>query len=390
VPDLRQGNAQGIEDPAVHHTVFATVNGAACVSVQRPGTPCRQCADECPTGAVRLAERDIKLLTDECVGCGRCAAVCPTEAIAVSGFSLDEAGAAVRVQCARVPFAERQADDQIVPCLGGVSAMEWLRLVARSERDIVLMDRGWCRTCVAGGCAAPWEKNLAQAVSALQALQPEPDRSVLVESDPLVFELALDPPAGNSSLPPVLTRRQFFSRFSEPKLPIQNKRSSASGRDTPPGRVSVDALVARRFELSALARTDMLPGELFPAVQIASTCCDNQVCARSCPTGALQVAEDETKRRIDFDAALCIACSECERSCPTQSTALRHAGEGNYGGPVALRTRKRAHCPDCGGIFLPSQNDTRCPACRKDDEMAAIGHGLMRRTRQPDRAELER
>ena len=96
-------------------------------------------------------------------------AVCPTGALAAAGFEkLDEEisiaeGAVVRLECERVPREDSVAGATRVPCLGGLGTGELLALrEAAGDREIRLMDRGWCAECPAGkgdftldGTAAP-------------------------------------------------------------------------------------------------------------------------------------------------------------------------------------------------------------------------------------------
>jgi formate hydrogenlyase subunit 6/NADH:ubiquinone oxidoreductase subunit I len=135
----------------------------------------------------------------------------------------------------------------------------------------------------------------------------------------------------------------------------------------------------RRERLSALADGRPLPAALFPTVAIAPTCCDNQVCARSCPTAALSVMDAPEATGIAFDAALCIACRACEQACPTRSISVASAGEGHYGGPVALRQVPQAVCRECEREFIARSGQSVCPGCHKDRDLAALGFALVRR-----------
>jgi Fe-S-cluster-containing hydrogenase component 2 len=378
MPDLgsgndRQGvrNADGLSAP-VH------VAAAACLSLQRPGQPCDLCATACPTAAITIGERSLQIAGQACIGCGHCQAVCPTEAVEVDGFSL-RASSSVRIECSRVPKSERASSDVTVPCLGGLNRHELRRLLSSPESRITIVDRGWCATCRIGGGAAPWASVVARLARDLEVVECGPGR-LRVAHEPLPAAKAEPPPAAPGAQGrPQLSRRGLFAAVSQPKMlrPPQAVQLRQDG--VVPERVDATALGRRRGWLEAMSVAAELPAAHFPAARIADTCCSNQVCVRSCPTGALHPITDTEHIGVSFDAPLCIACGACESACPTKSISIAPEGSGVYGGPVTLREVRRATCSRCDAVFTPqSADESVCLACGKDLDLSRLVHGLFK------------
>lgn len=372
MPDMGSGNA--VDASASMWAV--RLQAEACVTIQRPGTPCRRCAEACPADAVVVGERTLEIRGDSCTGCGRCAAGCPTGALDLDGAALAVGQRSIRIECSRVPAAECSQSEAIVPCLGGLTARQFRAWLTSGTDTIVLVNRHWCAACPAGGTDEPWAATLAQILRELDLLDRHGNHSIRVEFRPLAKDAALSPPTPRSSTSTTLTRRQLFRRLSHPVPKSETPRASACKES--PSLVSADALDERRRHLARLSDGHLSAG-LFPSVSIADTCCDNQICIHACPTGALRSVQDDEFAGTAFDAALCIACGICEESCPTRSITLTAAGEGVYEGPVALRCHARQLCAQCGVEFAATDDRSICLACHKDADIVQLGHELMRR-----------
>jgi ferredoxin len=146
-----------------------------------PLATCALCQDRCPTNAISLTGRSIEIDAARCIGCGQCAAVCPTDAIEAGGFGSSPQDSPT-FECRRTSDRQRIAGSSVVPCLGGLSVSRLLEAVLRLEQDIVIVDRGWCETCQAGGGGAPWTEALRDANAILADLS---DHRILVETLPL-------------------------------------------------------------------------------------------------------------------------------------------------------------------------------------------------------------
>ena len=350
--------------PAIDHD--------ACVAVVWPLTGCARCQDECPTDAISVSGGIPAIEPDRCVGCGRCAATCPTGAIAVAGFASSPSSRSI-FECARVGAADRVDHAREVPCLGGLSVGLLLESRVSDGDPVLIVDRGWCQGCPAGGVAAPWAERVAAANAVLSDLFAP---AVQVERRPLPLGGALDLPARLDSRG--AAKRRLFRRIIAPAESVRR------GRDAPsPRRIVPRAPLRRHAAMVALARQSdaPLPAAHFPTVRIAAACANNFVCAAACPTGALSLVVDGQSSGVDYEARACIACGACERACPERAVSFHAAGIGTYRGPIALTRTRHVECAVCNMTFVPDRGQRVCPACRKSRDLAREGFALFMRGR---------
>jgi formate hydrogenlyase subunit 6/NADH:ubiquinone oxidoreductase subunit I len=265
--------------------------------------------------------------------------------------------------------------------LGGLAAEALRERLSDPDAHVVIVDHGWCRNCTVGGSTAPWSDAVGRVTVDLQAIGRSP-RQLRIERRELPPELAGPPPAPSGRTQPApISRRQLFTRIARPQpRPVEALR--AVSRHVAPARVDVRGLHRRLEWLRDLSAAPTVPASLFASASIADTCCDNQVCIRACPTGALAAPTEAWSPGISFDPALCIACRACSEACPTQSITVTERGSGRYAGPVVLRSSRVATCDRCSADFAPREDERECPACRKDAEMMRLGHRLFQRRSQ--------
>lgn len=362
----------------------------ACLVLRAPRyASCRACESICPVKALRVGQTAIEL-AETCVRCGRCAGVCPMGALAQPGFSLPQAPREgkqpLSVDCWKVP-AQLSADGAVrVPCLGGLSAGRLLELVASAGVGAVqLMDRGWCGGCSAGAAAAhPVQINLAQARSLLQAVGMEAQRLPRLRLDPLPAHLM------PSQIPASVTetklgRRGFFSVLSaktavavakvSPVAQAQARRRRGFEKTPAPSTERERLLLGTALQGQATGAA--LPHELFFRVEVSPACCNHQLCASICPTGALAVFEQESRTELMFDTRLCIGCQECRSICPSGALSVLPNGYAAGPGvlpdhPIRLTSFGEKSCPECARVYTEKAgDDDLCPQCRKRRQLAS-------------------
>lgn len=343
----------------------ATPHAAACLSVQRPvlagETACTACARACPAQAIGIGPRRVGISAAACTGCGLCAAACPTGALEVEGFALPAQGA-TQIECSRVRPADRVPGATVVPCLGGLTHAA-LR-DALIAGGVTLIDRGWCAGCPVAGTAAPWSQALeaVRAEAELAGFARAPG-AVSAPLDPARAEPPPQPPA-----PEARSRRGWIARFA------RHRTHAPAGPGTPPAATETPALAARHDALQRMAGGELPPG-LMPELTPAVARPDLDLAARLCPTGALGLSLGDGVARLGFDAARCISCGDCEAA----GFELRARGTRSHVGTVTLAEAPLARCARCKMRFRPEADETRCAQCAKDDDIAALAHGLMRR-----------
>ncbi len=361
-PDRQPSRALG---PTTRLAIYAD----ACIPARFPEMACRRCADACPTGAL-VATSEGPELASGCVDCGRCAVVCPTEALSVPGFEITPTTSGmIAIDCWRVPAKDSPSGALRVPCLGGLSAAALAELTAEAEgRPLVLLDRGFCARCPAGGREHP---------------DTHPASTVIDEVRRLLDDCGVAPTDGPRLIGMPLPADRMVEGMGEPLLESRvSRRALFTGqalRTSPPAPVPLDttaeqtAGLGRRRLLAALQRLSAaerpLPARLFPRLTANHDCADHRVCASACPAGALTAYADDAARGLHFDAAACIACDLCTRLCPEQ--ALRRDGPGETRADRVLHRLTRhlmQICPECGAEH--GNPEPVCPACRRDRDFA--------------------
>ncbi len=362
-----------------------SLDAAACLAIGRPGGACTACAGTCPVGAIGIEVRAVTIDHDACTGCGRCAPACPTGALSLDGFlpvieTGNQEGAydAAVFECARVAPADRVAGATPVPCLGGLTQGH-LHHACEVAGHVELVDRGWCADCPSGGSAEPWRWTVAQVARDRALIDPSPEGPV-ARRLPLDARRAGPAPQPRRPAQPALSRRQLFARLTT--APAAPECSRIAPAHPGSGKVSTPALRTRLESLVALSPEGEVPAAAFPALQVTGAT-DMRLAAALCPTEALSLCEDEDADRLIFDAAACLACGAC---LPAGGLELQDAGTGPgeaYDGPQILIERTMAACPQCLRRHAPGAGQRVCDACIKDSDLAALGHGLMRRRQVP-------
>jgi ferredoxin len=358
----------------------------ACLALLSPRyASCRACEEICPARALKVGESALEL-AETCVNCGRCAAACPMGALGIPGFSVLEirpaAGKPVAVECWKVP-AEISAPDAVrVPCTGGLSAGRIVELaVMAGARPVQILDRGWCAACRAGGGKAhPAAAALERARGLLEKAGMEAGSLPGIVSATLPVDyMPMEIPAPISQQ--TLSRRAFFGALASkttaavdqvrPLAPrAEARRKRGFEREPVPSRERSRQLRGLHHLTQRSGRP--MPGSLFHRVEVSDACRNHLLCAKVCPTGALDVYEEETRSGLVFDSYTCIGCGLCAEVCP--SDALRLLPNGNNpvpAQPVQLTGFGQKGCPRCGQVYDATAGEEVCPQCAKRNHLAS-------------------
>lgn len=358
----------------------------ACLALLSPRyATCRACEGICPVQAIRVGETALEL-GEHCLNCGRCAAVCPMGALALPGFTIpdikQETTKIVIVDCWKVPRVDSPDDAVRVPCLGGLSAGRLVDLVVSAgQRPVVLLDRGWCTMCHAGG------GNVHPATGALEAASRLLEKAGMPAGElPRIEPRHLPEKYLPAEIPELVTqqqlsRRAFFGalvsqaaaaidQMKPPASQSESRRRRGFEREPVPSQERNRLLHAMQ---QIVRRTgQLLPAEFFYRLEISDACCNHLLCAKICPTGALDIHEETNSSGLVFDGAYCIGCGYCVSVCP--SDAIRLLPNGNNPTviePVQLTWFSEQDCPECGRSYPVSTNEEVCPQCIKRYQLAS-------------------
>jgi ferredoxin len=373
-----------------------------CLPLRAPRyARCRACEDVCPVQALHVEETLLRL-DETCVSCGRCAAACPMGALGLPGFSVPDVPRVplrpLAVDCWKVPARLTPDDSLRFPCLGGLSPGRILEMVmAAGPRPVELLDRGWCATCSAGNCGAAAEQpavqhsavthpvavSLKSARSLLEAAGSGPERLPRLRALHLPADLmpvGIPPPASETKM----SRRGFFSALTakatvavdqiRPLPATEARRRRGFERQPVPSKERQRIL----FSMEYIAQSAWLapPPGLFHRVEVSAVCCNHQLCASICPTGALAAFEESGRNELMFDTQLCIGCGECHAICPSGALSLLPNGYNADGEalpehPIRLTSFAEKSCPECGQAFADKAGEDLCPQCEKRRNLAS-------------------
>lgn len=369
----------------------------ACLHLHRAWLECTQCESACPHDSLKRGINALELDPARCTACGRCAVACPTGALTVEGFALGTSpspGALVMV-CDKAAKSTLSYLDAInarrVPCLGGVTANDWLQLAyTHPGVPLRLLDDGGCERCPAA--RGHYNPGLAALDTARRALA-----ATGVSAEALPQRLIAAPlPNGNhgaarpSDTPPAAGRRAFFAGLSRafsatvahaaaPSAPRANAPTAAQAR-TPVANLRGNET---RILMQQLARMNGRPSPSeahLPALAASDACRAHGTCAQVCPTGALELEDRIDHFVLRFDAWQCIDCGACARTCPEQALELRPSAWREFvGGALELSTTEQRQCTRCGAAtttYGPHGNADLCDRCSKSQHLARAGFAL--------------
>ncbi len=358
----------------------------ACLALLSPRyATCRACEDICPIQAIRVGETAL-VLAESCLNCGRCAAVCPMEALDIPSFMISDikqgVANSVAVDCWKVPRINSPDGVIRIPCLGGMSAGRIADLaVSAGHRPVVLLDRGWCILCRAGDCF------VHPASGALEVVRGLLEKAGMAASElPRLEHMPLPLKYMPAEIPDIvaqqqLSRRAFFGAlFSKSAVAIDQVKHLTSQSELRRRRgferepVSSQERNRLLLGIQRVAKNtgQPLPTELFYRLEMSDACRNHLLCAKICPTGALDIYEEKNCSGLIFDSISCIGCGHCVTVCPNDAIQLLPNGSNWVSTEAVKLTRfDDQECPDCGQGYPSHNSEDVCPQCAKRRHLAA-------------------
>lgn len=387
----------------LHDCSGLTLLPQRCLTLGSRYSSCNLCVRACPANALRVTGQGISV-DQSCLGCGRCQAVCPNAALNIEGFDISARAASAAptlsvVDCTRVPDAHRPDHGCAIPCLAGLSVGALLeRCAALDPVPLVLLDRGWCARCPAGGGSShPARAQVDQAAVLLAEAGVPQQQLPRIEARPLRQSLVRRNfiVAGGASS----SRRGFLRKLAANALALADHTSMAAARQPVGYDLAMAPLpsVERERILVSLRRFAMryggaLPRGLFHRVEIGSACAGHRICAATCPTAALRRYRDPRSGSsgVAFDSNLCIGCGRCAAICPQQAVTLTTGvGAPAVPGLQPLTGFETCICELCGDEFPTRAADANrlCDRCAKSRRLAQVGFAQLFGARQMSRAQ---
>ena len=349
------------------YEVVAAVETEACTAWKG----CVQCLAACPQGAIAVDGGAAAIDKAKCVGCGACLPVCPVRAIRQPLLDPERLEAELRalLSTAEVAAAPRvlvlMADGGApppeamglrvlrLPSIGAVSAWLLLRAFTLGFFGVAVLP---CPVGCRHRCdQARWDQTLWFTLELLTRLGVGADRLAVVRRDDI------------ASAPGLSAFCQAVAGLGPHRLCTV---SHVSARQAPTLARLLQDLAAFRPDPSAPLAGVAIP---FGALSVgADRCTLCGACPERCPTGALEVREDEESSRLLFDHGRCVACEACVRVCPERAVEVtRRLDLARLGGQEVLAEDRVARCARCGAAIAPKRMLERVQRCLNGTQAAS-------------------
>lgn len=364
-----------------------------CLNQRHAGASCTRCVDGCPVQAITIDGVVPNLDETTCVHCGVCTAICPTDSFTAG----TDYGRLLCATVANLPTAPIALTCPVHPspditaanvsavvlhrrCLAAITIADLLELSMGGARPL-LIDDSPCSSCPIGAA----HTTLARAIDAVRLLLQASERSsaILLCSEQEPTERQGAPPRRVPLIDgaqPLISRRALFQRLrpkapqdSEPAPMEEMVRRSAPLSERLPQQTpsSRRRLLAALNLLQPVADVDFSTQRSpFNAVEVNATHCSGcGLCARFCPTGALNFTVDAAHFRLTFQPTACIACNICVVACPEDAVSLDDAVTLSAIRADVVKILVEgdlAPCHSCGmqTAKLAKDSASRCHVCR--------------------------
>jgi ferredoxin len=383
-----------------------TLDRSRCLHTVDKFADCDACIESCPVGAIQPGKPP-SLNKEACVNCLACLPACPVGVYAAKDpvpallkCAAQVEARAIELVCESHPNAElnlpgSEATIRVRGCLAGLGAGAYLALIALGlERIIARTDA--CTQCPWGSLQSRVEVQIGQAQ---RLLEPWGRSGSVTCAAPASIGGLPGRPVWDANNPP-LSRRALLRLASQESWLAAARVMSFQDSKVADSRLSPERrrVVAALAHLSAQKPARDIPSLEslgFADVSIAANCTACGVCARACPTGALQFQqEDNASYQLTFFPPACIGCEICIHVCAVDAITVGHQPSFEYvfgtDKPGVLYEGKLVRCRRCN-MLMAAQLDSRlCPACefRRENPFGSAMppgfRGVDRKKDQPD------
>ena len=340
-----------------------TLAATRCVHAYDKLSDCDLCVRACPANAIHL-NANVTLDDEACVACGLCLHICPVGAYSGADGAADLFNLVSRLQgnpiielaCSPHPAPEQGTMEAAAvirtkTCLAALGPSRYLQLATQVPKINVRMDA--CAECPIGRA----QPAIARAINAAQnvlAARGETDRVVVIIEKP---GADAKPRSIYDTKNPPVSRRDLFRFFAVEGSKVANRvlasdNEQVVGKTPPPERRRLINALKQLAPIESTEWQNATIAELGVVwLEADEKCTACGVCARACPTGAMQFIETANNEyRLTLGISQCTNCGVCIDMC--EPTALHHASAPTLaelvaGEPRDLRTGGLKKCNRC-------------------------------------------
>jgi ferredoxin len=360
---------------ALDHSALV-LNMERCLHSQDRFSGCQACFEICPVSAI-MPGKPPSLNPEKCAKCMACLMACPVGAYSADDEVTTLLAAAKRLEggplellCERNPrptLGASKADTaiRIKGCLAGLGSGAYLVLAVLGHEHILVRTDA-CSACEWASLPGQVEAQVSHARQVLEGWGK--DSSLACVSG---LESPVERPFWEAANPP-LSRRDIFQtavRQGRATLARAVDEWGTSPSDRQPGRDRLRIQNAlKHLPAPQPARPGSLKGMDFAWVSVSEACTACGVCARICPTSALQFGKyaGETAFQLTFQAAKCVGCDMCMHVCGPAAMNIDHDptfarifSQEN----VIIRAGGLIKCKKCGAPTVALPGVELCPLC---------------------------
>ena len=350
----------------------------ACLHALGNFSNCQACFTVCPLDAIR-AGKPPSLDETKCISCLACLPVCPAGVFRADDAIPNLLNCTARIEaqsiellCENHPKPERGLKDsdaavRIKGCLAGTGSGGYLGLLALGLETVIVRTDA-CSDCSLGALQSQIETQIHNAHTLLTPWKLENSLQISGSIEP--HDL-VERPIWESSNPP-LSRRDLF-RMATRQGQVAAARVLAAdqtggGKHASRERQRTLAAISHLPEPAAERSRLSLEGMGFGMLQILETCTACGVCARACPTGALQFATEADQHfQLTFRSEICNACGACTAVCRAEAIELQDAPtfEQVFANPepALLHSGDLARCDHCNTLYAARPDSHLCEIC---------------------------
>lgn len=350
----------------------------ACLHAMDKFSTCQACETICPADAIQ-AGKPPSLDAEKCQSCLACLPVCPTGAFRADDAIPDLLNCAARLETESIELLcehnslpdkgliENGVAIRMRGCLAGIGSGGYLTLFTLGLEEVVVRNEA-CAECPWGALKSQIESHIATTQRLLSAWDRD---GALRASGPLETKAIVERPVWEAGNPP-LSRRDLFrlaTRQSQMAAArVLSKDHSDKGKHPSRDRQRILAAIDHLPEPSAGGKSISLEGMGFATLSISKECTACGVCARACPSGALQFAtQDDLYYQVNFNPGICIGCEACTVVCRVGAIQVQTAPsfEQVFGSrqPDPLISGELARCEHCQTLYAVHSGSRLCPLC---------------------------
>ena len=352
------------------------LNPARCLHSLNKYSTCTACIELCPVQAIQPGSPPT-IIEEKCVNCLACIPAC-----SLGAFQADDAvpellqclarleNRSIELACEKhsniiLGLPGSEVAIQVRGCLAGLGAGALLGLASLGlEQVIVRVDA--CPSC-------PWGALLSRIqalIATAQRLLEPCGKASIITCFGLEDQLAkVERPVWNAADPP-LSRRDLF-RLAAHQGQLAIARTIIKDLDNTerrPGREHLRVQNALTYlVVEPSAESCSLAGIGFAWLSVSTDCTACGVCARVCPTGALQFTKAGSHYEMTFLPPHCIGCEACLHVCAPGALSVDHsptyAQIFGHLEPLVLSDGELTSCNHCDRSFAAKLGEQLCPVC---------------------------